>query len=57
MKDGIDGNAIFRRLVENLERESPNHGTSEVIDCNRVAFRMTPDAKDARVDAAQELFS
>jgi hypothetical protein len=51
MKDGIDGDGILARLVENLERETPDKRPPELIHYRWVKMRMTLDAKNARLDA------
>jgi len=51
MKDRIDDDAIPGRLIKNLEGESPDRRTAELVHCDRIYFGMSLDGKHARLHA------
>ena len=57
MKNGIDGDAILARLVENLEWETPDKSPSKLIHGSGEKMWMTLNRENAGLDAAQKLLA
>jgi hypothetical protein len=57
MKDRINSDPVHGRLIENLERESPDKRSAELVHCNWIELGMPLYAEHARLHATQEILA
>jgi hypothetical protein len=57
MKDRINDDAIAGCLIKDLEWESPDERTAELVDCDWIEFGMSLNRKHARLYATQEILT
>ncbi len=55
MKNGINDDALSGWLIKNLEWESADKRSAELVHCHRVELGMPLDGKHAGLHATQEI--